>query len=200
MNIRYRAPLISVVLVLCISAFAAHAQTGSAVQPGDSATATATRPASESPLPSGANFFGRFETIAVGSFPISLFYVGFGFDLAMFFSNGFNPLYAPWPFKSNLAPPLVDSDKILRLSAAAALSVGIAIIDAIILPRAVARREADLGRGPFPVPPPPKAEPSPPVNGATSEGATNSTSAPVSTDKAGVTANGIELDSGSSNQ
>ena len=125
---------------------------------------------STAPLPSGAAAptaapldsllkgfsWTRFETVAVGSFPISMFYVGFGFDMAAYASSNFNSLYAPWPFKNPQAPALTDSEKVYRLSGALILSVGIAVIDALLLPPALARRERELGKGPFPLPPPPE--------------------------------------------
>ncbi|MEI6874823.1 MAG: hypothetical protein WCL50_06800 [Spirochaetota bacterium] len=112
--------------------------------------------------------FLRMEAIAVGSFPISLFYVSFGLDLASYFIKGFDAQYAPWPFKSSQALTILDpdTDKIVRLSSAVALSLAVAILDAVILPGALARRSVGKGSGYFPVPPSgfdsggPKAAPS----------------------------------------
>ncbi len=94
---------------------------------------------------------GRFETIAVGSFPLSLFYAGFGFDAFSYVSNGFDPLYAPWPFKSDLAPAPTDSEKFARLSTAVIISLCIASIDAILLPRALNRKNSLREPGGFTV-------------------------------------------------
>jgi len=88
----------------------------------------------------------RTEAIAVGSLPLTLFYVGFGFDLYAYFSNGLDALYAPWPFKSDRAPALTDKEKTLRLSVAALASLGVAVLDLVLLPRAFAKRHAEGDR------------------------------------------------------
>ena len=98
----------------------------------------------------------RMEAIAVGSFPISLFYVSFGLDLASYLIMGLDAQYAPWPFKSSQALTMLDpdTDKVVRLSSAVALSLAVAILDAAILPGTLVRKSLGKGSGPFPVPPP----------------------------------------------
>ena len=120
------------------------------------ATPTVWTPASDA-LPSTTPRFtetplGRFETIAVGSFPIVLFYVGFGFDMADYANSGFQRSYAPWPFKSaNAAAPSQD-ELGLRLQTAVLLSLGVAVLDAVLKPLALARREARRSDAHFPKP------------------------------------------------
>jgi hypothetical protein len=135
--------------------------------------------AAASALPDSAafsnTFLGRFETIAVGSFPLSLFYMGFAFDLASWISNGGDALYAPWPFKSDKAPALLADERLQRLGAAAILSLGIAVLDAILLPGAIERRAVERGNSVFPVPLSAPGDPAPagagsPIPGAAAAG------------------------------
>ncbi|HUX37310.1 MAG TPA: hypothetical protein VMV44_05350 [Rectinemataceae bacterium] len=114
--------------------------------PADDALPTTTAHFSETPL-------GRFETIAVGSFPITLFYVGFGFDVAIWAQNGFQSLYAPWPFKNASAPSPSQLNLETRLGAALALSAGIALLDLILKPLAEAKKAETRPDSHFPLPP-----------------------------------------------
>lgn len=98
------------------------------------------------------NPFVRFEIIAFGSFPITLFYTNFGFDLETYVAHDFDSIYAPWPFSSDQAPDLTSGERLTRIAVAAGLSVGIAILDRLLLPRALAKRRAAKGLGPSPVP------------------------------------------------
>ncbi len=96
---------------------------------------------------------GRFETIAVGSFPILLFYVGFGFDFADYAQSGFNRTYAPWPFKSANAPALGQAELGQRLGTTVMLSLGVAALDAILRPIDLARKKRENPESHFPSPP-----------------------------------------------
>ncbi|HUX41056.1 MAG TPA: hypothetical protein VMV83_07840 [Rectinemataceae bacterium] len=119
-------------------------------------------PASDA-LPSSTPRFtetpvGRFEAIAVGSFPIALFYVGFGFDLATFVrvsvaENQIDLSYAPWPFKSSNAPALSQAELGQRLGATVALSLGVAVLDAILRPIVIDRKNKARPDSSFPKPP-----------------------------------------------
>ncbi len=119
-------------------------------------------PASDA-LPASAPRFtetpvGRFEAIAVGSFPIALFYVGFGFDLATFVrvsvaENQIDLSYAPWPFKSANAPTLSQAELGQRLGATVALSLGVAVLDAILRPIVIDRKNKAKPDSNFPKPP-----------------------------------------------
>ena len=115
--------------------------------PADDALPAVAKSFTETPI-------GRFETIAVGSFPITLFYVGFGFDLAAYAQNGFDSAYAPWPFKSANAPAPSPTNLEMRLGTAVALSLSIAVLDQILKPLAEARAASARGDLHFPQPPP----------------------------------------------
>jgi hypothetical protein len=175
------AALVAALILLPLFAAAAddQAQPSPPTAPPPSGAGAAT----PSPLDSLLKGFSwtRFETVAVGSFPISMFYVGFGFDMAAYASNNFNSLFAPWPFKNPQAPALTDSEKVYRLSGALILSLSVAVIDALLLPPALARRERELGKGPFPLPPPPETlglplPVSPPKDGTSQAPGTSGTS------------------------
>lgn len=96
---------------------------------------------------------GRFETIAVGSFPIVMFYVGFGFDFAAYVQSGFQSLYAPWPFKDSRAPSPSQSELETRIGTAVLVSLGIAGLDLILRPLAEAKRAKESPDTNFPLPP-----------------------------------------------
>jgi len=97
------------------------------------------------------NFFRRFEIIAFGSYPISLFYTNFCFSLATFVENGFSATYAPWPFNSSSVDRTTTDEHFTRMSVAACLSLAIAGVDAIIRAVEDGRSQAgelDSGVGP----------------------------------------------------
>ncbi|MDA8424738.1 MAG: hypothetical protein M0Z80_01255 [Treponema sp.] len=132
------------------SAPAGAGSSGNAAASGGASSATG---ASPSALPPG---FGptdtkpedpwrRFEIISIGAFPISLFYMGFGFDLGGYIGSGFDSRYAPWPFQNSSSILPTDSQRLGRIGAAIGLSLVIGGIDAIIHQakiKAEARREA----------------------------------------------------------
>jgi len=60
-------------------------------------------PYTSTEFPEWLNAARRFEIIAVGVFPIMLFYTRFSFDMYRYFANGFNSVYAPWPFKNEFS-------------------------------------------------------------------------------------------------
>jgi hypothetical protein len=78
------------------------------------------------------NTFLRFEIVSLGSYPITLFYTDFAFDLQRFFANGRDPAYAPWPFKGTFSASLDDSQRLTRLGVALGVSFAVGTIDAII--------------------------------------------------------------------
>jgi hypothetical protein len=82
--------------------------------------------------PKAENPFSRFEIVSLGSFPITLFYAGFVFDLQRYFANGRDSKYAPWPFKNAYSATLTDSDRILRLSCALGASFVVGVADAFL--------------------------------------------------------------------
>lgn len=121
---------------------------GSLCLPGRSQAADGPPDAALPPL-AAASFerLVRFEIIAVGSFPLALFYVNVGYDLAAFFRNGMDPLYAPWPFKNKAAPVPEATERGARIAVAIGVSALVALLDTIFeLPTRV--------RTPLPEPPP----------------------------------------------
>jgi len=93
--------------------------------------------------PPPESFFGRFEIIAVGSFPLMLLYSNFGFDLVTFVGSGFDARYAPWPFRDEYSMEPAESERILRLGIATGASVLVAALDVVFrLIRDARRAEA----------------------------------------------------------
>lgn len=78
------------------------------------------------------NGLRRFEIIALGSYPIMLFYTNLGFDLSGYIGSGYDPSRAPWPFKNEYSAAVSDSEKLARLGTAALASVLVAGIDAVV--------------------------------------------------------------------
>ncbi|MBN1243594.1 MAG: hypothetical protein JXA15_12905 [Spirochaetales bacterium] len=89
-------------------------------------------PYTEGEFPRWLRELGRFETIAVGAFPLMYFYSGVGFDLYRFTANGFDAFYAPWPFKGPASYQPTDEDRNIRLATALGLSAGVAAVDLLI--------------------------------------------------------------------
>lgn len=87
----------------------------------------------------------RFEIVALGSYPIMLFYTGLGFDLSAYIGSGYDPSRAPWPFKNEYSAELSDSERLVRLGTAALASVVVAGVDAAIR-EAGRRREERAAR------------------------------------------------------
>ncbi len=88
----------------------------------------------------------RFEIIAVGAFPIMLFYTDIGFGIGRYIGSGFDSRYAPWPFidSSSILPD--DSERLLRIGVAVGISCAIAVFDLVASLRAeaAARASAEL--------------------------------------------------------
>jgi hypothetical protein len=97
------------------------------------------------------NPFLRFEIVSLGSYPFTLFYTDFGFDLQRWFANGYDSAYAPWPFKGTYSAPLDDSQRLTRLGVALGVSFVVGAVDAIIhaskVKAAKRLREARLSLG-----------------------------------------------------
>lgn len=74
----------------------------------------------------------RFEIIAFGAFPIMLFYSNLGFDISRYARSGYDPFYAPWPFKSEYSYKPSTPEILASLGTAALLSVGVGTLDAVI--------------------------------------------------------------------
>jgi len=138
---------ILLVLVLSVGASALMGQessdsaaaSSSPASPAPAAPSSAAAPAAM-PLPASSstpeykpeNPWRRFEIVSLGAFPISLFYVGFASDIGSYVGSNFDYRYAPWPFQSAASILPTDSQRLIRLGTAAALSLVIGGIDAII--------------------------------------------------------------------
>ena len=75
----------------------------------------------------------RFEIIALGVFPFALFYTRIGFELSRFIENGFDPVYAPWPFSNEFSYKPTDEEQITSLLIAGGVALVFAGVDALIL-------------------------------------------------------------------
>ena len=97
--------------------------------PPDAARSVEPEPYAPDEFPAWLRELGRFELIAVGSFPIMLFYSGVGSDLWRYVDSGFEASYAPWPFKNEYSYVPSESERNARLLTAAGLSIGVATLD-----------------------------------------------------------------------
>ncbi|HRY53435.1 MAG TPA: hypothetical protein P5133_09405 [Spirochaetia bacterium] len=143
----------------------AQAALGAFAAPAGNVEAPAAQPGALPPgFKTGAeeNPWRRFEIIALGAFPIVLFYVDWGFDLSRYASEGFDSDYAPWPFKGDNAVEPEEPELYLRIAVAAGLSLAFSGVDALIH-RAKLRRE--LAPAPVPVELPAAAAPAPAAAG-----------------------------------
>jgi hypothetical protein len=86
-----------------------------------------------SEFPLWAKDLRRAEIVAFGSLPFSVFFTTFAVDTWRCYSNGWDPLYAPWPFKPPGAVNMTQDELAMTIAAAAAVSVAIAITDFSIL-------------------------------------------------------------------
>lgn len=101
------------------------------------------------------NVFRRFEIIAFGALPLTLFFTNFGFELYHFVDYDFDMSWAPWPFSGESTDSIDDSERFLRIGVAAGLALTVACVDALIryLQDRKAARQADA-RMAAPVPGP----------------------------------------------
>jgi hypothetical protein len=90
------------------------------------------------------NPFSRFEIVSLGSYPITLFYVDFAFDLKRYYDNGFDSAYIPLLSSSSLT----DKDRWTRLGVALGVSCFVGVLDAIIHAAKVqaAKRQSEAER------------------------------------------------------
>ncbi|MCX7776114.1 MAG: hypothetical protein WHT81_04185 [Rectinemataceae bacterium] len=118
-------------------------------EPGTQPPTEAPNPAETGTAPASASIPGAVSTtialpwketpvvragvLAAGIFPFAYFYTGFALDLSRYVSNGFDPAYAPWPFKSAYSEPLTNAEQWLKLGIAAGLSLTLGVIS-ILLP------------------------------------------------------------------
>jgi hypothetical protein len=115
---------------LLVSAFPLTADTAKAADA--SKAAASALPTDEDVVKPPENPLLRFEIVSLGSFPITVFYTDFLFDLALYFSNGFDSNYAPWPFNGSSSSSLTDNESLVRLGAALGLSLTVGAVDWLI--------------------------------------------------------------------
>jgi hypothetical protein len=129
-------------------------------------------PYSSAEFPVWAKDLRRFEIVSIGAFPWAVFYASFAFDSCRYFtgyscgfsfdnlSSGanpftfvqlsqtdYNPVYAPWPFKSAASYAGTDEEKYLTIVTAVSLALVVGIVDYAILKlreRSAARNQAAL--------------------------------------------------------
>ncbi|MCL2443586.1 MAG: hypothetical protein FWD13_09025 [Treponema sp.] len=90
-------------------------------------------------LPQWAKDLRRFDIIAFGVFPFSIFAVNFTWDMIRWYTHtGFaftaqGLQYAPWPLKSAGAYEMTASEYLATVLLAAGLSLAIAAVDLVIV-------------------------------------------------------------------
>jgi len=79
----------------------------------------------------------RWEIVAFGSFPFTMFFATIGMDLYRWHREAGmswnNRGFAPWPITSSPAIPMTDREQRITIGIAAGLSVGVAIVDHFIV-------------------------------------------------------------------
>jgi hypothetical protein len=97
------------------------------------------------------NPFLRFEIVALGSYPITLFYSDLGFDFYRYAQNNYSSTYIP--LFNSIA--LKDSERWSRLGVALGISAFVGLVDAVIHLYKVneARRKFELPKTAAPVAP-----------------------------------------------
>ncbi len=124
--------LVLAALVAAASATVARAQ--SATPPAVPADAAAIKPEpyEKDEFPAWLRKAGRFEIIAIGSFPVMYFYSSVGWDIERWSRNGFDQTYAPWPFKNEFSYRPTESELMRNLVTAGVLSICLATADLVI--------------------------------------------------------------------
>ena len=120
----------------------AQAQRLSTTEPSQSAFDT-------TGFPQWAKDLRRWEIIAFGTFPFSLFFVTFAVDMVRWYNaNGMDfsaqgRRYAPWPFKSAGAVDMTNREFGISLLIAAGVSITLAFVDFFVV---LGRRNAERRR------------------------------------------------------
>jgi hypothetical protein len=140
---RRRAATLALLLFLGVSALAA--EEGTPIPTADFKAAPEKAKA-ENPLL-------RFEIVTLGSYPISMFYIGIVYDVMRYYDNDRDPAYAPWPFNNGSSSVALDnSERVERLKAALYLSLSVGVIDVLIhatkVQKAKRLREAMMSAAP----------------------------------------------------
>jgi len=111
-------------LLIVYPAFHAHAQNNTVTINGSIDTQ----------LPQWAKDMRRWEIVAFGSFPFTMFFATFGMDTYRYAGTGWNDTrYAPWPLKSAGAVEMTNKEYETTMIIAASLSAVIAVADLIIV-------------------------------------------------------------------
>lgn len=122
---RFLLALLSLAASLCC-AVPANAQAASSA--ASASPSTALPELSDLHATKSENPYYRFEIVSLGSYPITLFYVGLAFDFKRYCDNGFSSSYIPLVSSGSLT----DSDRWVRLGSALGVSCLVGVIDAII--------------------------------------------------------------------
>ncbi len=93
--------------------------------------------------PARASRLARFESLAIGSFPIMLLYTDVGFGIGRYVAHGFDVRYAPWPFGNQYSVPVDSGERGLRIGIAVLASLVLAAIDSISMESRDAKRRSD---------------------------------------------------------
>lgn len=129
------ASVAALIFLLGVVPLAAQSASGSTAAPGAAAASSTAAAPGEEALPQleqvkTENPFSRFEIVTLGSFPITIFYVGLGFDFQTWIASGYDSAYAPIFSAKNSS--LNDSQRLQRLGIALGVSCLVGTIDAII--------------------------------------------------------------------
>lgn len=100
-------------------------------------------PYKASEFPEWLNLTRRFEIIAVGVFPFMLFYTRFTFDMYRYVSNGFDSMYAPWPFKNEFSYKPTDNEQYQAVLIAGIASLIFAGVDTFLYVKKQERKRSD---------------------------------------------------------
>ncbi|MCX7025494.1 MAG: hypothetical protein NT080_12910 [Spirochaetes bacterium] len=126
-------PVVLVAFLLAIAAGAyAQTQGGQAASQSGDGQVIKPEPYQPEEFPPWLRKIGRFEVIAIGSFPVMYFYSSVGYDIDRWARSGFDRSYAPWPFKNEFSYRPSAEELTRSLLTAGALSLGVAAIDFIV--------------------------------------------------------------------
>ncbi|MDR2842100.1 MAG: hypothetical protein LBV52_02740 [Spirochaetaceae bacterium] len=84
-------------------------------------------------FPQWAKDLRRGEIIAFGLFPFSWLIASTFVDIYRSSIHNWDSAYYPWPLKAAGGPPMTNSEYVLTIGAAAGISVGLALVDALII-------------------------------------------------------------------
>ncbi len=89
-------------------------------------------PYEQNEFPEWATIIRRFEIVSIGVFPIMLFYTRFSFDVYRYVANGFDTVYAPWPFRNEFSYKPTDAEQYQMVLVAGVTSLIFAGVDAFL--------------------------------------------------------------------